>query len=280
MDKGRLALNRSDFLMAESLSKAKLSYFRKFKQKKMRDSEAAYLVEGWHLLEAALLSGIIPEVVVYDESRSMEPAQLEWIERAETLGAEVFSGTSDQLQQISETQASQGVFALIKKRCIDFSQFCKAWECNDKVRLVALDSVADPGNCGSILRSADWFGLDGAIIGEGGCELENGKVVRSTMGALFHMPVLVGAQMKAILLDLKSKGFSVVTAELGGAVDLYEFEWPDKCVIVIGNEARGVSQLVSDVATHRVMIPKFGRSESLNAAMAASVIMSHWRASD
>lgn len=279
MDNRNYAYDLLKIVMAERLSKAKLSYFRKLKQKKMRDAEAVYLVEGWHLLEAALLSGVIPESLVYDESRVLASEQQEWLERAEILGVSVFSGTADQLQQVSETQASQGVFALMKKQRLSFDQFYKTWEKRDEVRLLAMDAIGDPGNCGSILRSADWFGLNGAILGEGSCELENGKVVRSTMGALFHMPILVGVPLAQMLGKLRAMGFAVLTAELGGAVDLYTFVWPKKCILVIGNEARGVSEDVSNASTHKIMIPKFGRSESLNAAMAASVIMSHWRAS-
>ncbi|MCH6255988.1 RNA methyltransferase [Puniceicoccaceae bacterium K14] len=263
--------------MAERLSKAKLSYFRKFKQKKMRDEHDAYLIEGWHLLEAALLSGAVPEFLVYDDSKVLGFRQLEEIEKAAVSGTTVFLASREEMVQISETQAPQGVFALVRRKRFDWDEFCLNWTDQETVRLVALDEVADPGNCGSILRSADWFGLDGAIVGKGGCELENAKVVRSTMGAIFNMPILGNVDLGEALSQLSSRGFSIITAELGGAVSLHEFEWPQKCVVVIGNEARGVSKAVASLSNQPLMIPKFGKSESLNAAMAASIIMSHWR---
>ncbi len=143
--------------------------------------------------------------------------------------------------------------------------------------MVALDDLSDPGNCGSIIRGCDWFGADAIVMGKGCPDKENGKLVRATMGGLFYLPILPVEDLAKTLGKLRSAGYKIVAGVLGASESLPEFEWPAKTALVVGNEARGVSREILELADHQVEIPSFGKGESLNAAMSCSIFLSHWR---
>ncbi len=263
--------------MAQPLSKAKLSYFRRFLQKKHRLAEGLFLLEGWHLLEEALACGRDLRGLVFDVAARREPAEASVLQKAVAATGEVFEATSEQMSRISDTKASQGVAALVERVGLDFETWMERLPREGPVRLLAMDEVADPGNCGAIVRSCDWFGLDGVLLGRGCAELENGKTARATMGSLFHLPVASGIELVAALNRLTELGVTVVTTELDGAESLAGFAFPERCVLVLGNEARGVSPEIAELASTRVFAPRFGRAESLNVASAAAVFLAAWR---
>lgn len=264
-------------LMGTALSKAKLSQLRKLRQKKARQRDNRFLIDGWHLLQEALANGWPLVGIVLDRGRVLGERERGILDTATQGGIEIWETDDSQLARLTDTVASQGVAAVAERKRLSWQDFMERADCGDTVRLIALDGVGDPGNCGSILRSAAWFGLEGALLGQGSAELENGKTARSTMGALFQTPIYASENLADTLRELKERGFSVFSAELDGADSLFEFAWPKKSVLVIGNEAHGVSSEVSGVCDGRLVIPRFGKAESLNAAMAASVMLAHWR---
>lgn len=263
--------------MSDSLSKAKLSYFRKFLQKKMRVNEGLFLIEGWHLLDEAMKSGVRLEALVFDESARRDDVEDALLDEAILACGEVFEASANQMSQISDTKTSQGVAALVGTVGVSLEAFLEVLPNEGPLRLVALDGVADPGNCGAIIRACDWFGIDGVLLGAGSSELENGKTARATMGGLFHLPVAVGVDLPTAFEALCEAGVSCVTTELNGARSLEGFEFPERATLVIGNEARGVSKEISKLADERVFVPSFGKGESLNAAAATAVFLASWR---
>lgn len=264
--------------MPTALSKTKLSFFRKFLQKKTREREAAFFVEGWHLLDEAMKSGRRLQALIFDPQARREAGEEEVLAAASRVADEVFEGTAGQLAQLSDTKSSQGVVALVGKVGIGFDELLERLPDVGALRLVLLDGLGDPGNCGSVVRACDWFGMDGVVFGEGCAELENGKTARSTMGGLFHLPVAVGVELESAIRRLREMQVQVFTTELDEtARSLSGFEFPERCAIVIGNEARGVLRAVSEAADGKLFAPRFGKGESLNAAAAAAVFLAKWR---
>lgn len=260
------------------LSKAKLAELRKFLMKKTRKDEGRFLIEGWHLVDEALKGGRALHAVVFDPAAKRESEEEVLLKRVVKVASEAFEANSSQLSALSDTRSSQGVVALVSGVGLEFSDLLKGLPDSGPLRLLILDEVGDPGNCGSIVRAADWFGMDGVVLGRGCAELENGKTARSTMGGLFHVPAAVGVELAKALPRLKSKGVQVFTTELDeSAKSLSDFEFPERCALVIGNEARGVSAAVSKTADGKLFAPRFGRGESLNAAVAAAVFLAKWR---
>jgi TrmH family RNA methyltransferase len=133
---------------------------------------------------------------------------------------------------------------------------------------LALDAVRDPGNLGTIIRTADWFGIRNVVCSPDCAELHNPKVVQATMGGIFR----VDLSYTDLATWLPSTGMPVFCATLDG-MSLQNIAPPEEGVIVIGNEARGVSDAVRALATHRVTIPRYGHAESLNASVAAGIVM-------
>jgi len=228
------------------------------------------------LLEEALNAKRMVRAIVFEESRILDEASRKLRERAAALCNEVYLATTEQMSRLSETKSSQGVAFLSDLVTLGWDAFEKRCVEEDFHRLIALDVVADPGNCGTILRSAAWFGLDGALFGAGCAEVESGKVARSSMGAVFSLPVAQRLELAEKLALLKRRGFAVVETNLGASQSLFEFEWPSRCVLLVGNEARGVSPNVSEIADTDLLIPRFGGGESLNAGVAASIAMAEW----
>ena len=140
-------------------------------------------------------------------------------------------------------------------------------------RLLALDDVQDPGNVGTIIRTADAAGFDGVFLSAGCADLFSPKVLRSTMGSVFRLGFSFPASLSEALEKLKKDGFSVLSSQLDGD-DFYERKnVSHSFVLVIGNEGNGVSDAVKAVATHRLRLPMRGGAESLNAAVAAGIMM-------
>lgn len=263
--------------MPQALSKTKLSFYRSFLQKKTRESEGKFLIEGWHLLEEALKSERAIYALVYCENARREADEERALALAIEQSNEVFLATESQMIQISDTKTPQGVIALIEKVSTDFESLIASFSEEGPLRVVALDGLGDPGNCGSILRTCAWFGMDAVLLGSGCAELESGKTVRSSMGGIFHLPIAVKVDLPLALRKLREMGALILTTELDGAKSLKGFGFPERAILVVGSEARGVSDEVSALADERLFIPRMGRGESLNAAGAAAVFLSYWR---
>ncbi len=138
--------------------------------------------------------------------------------------------------------------------------------------MVYLDNVSDPGNAGTILRNCDWFGIKDVLMSEGSVELYNPKVVRSSMGSIFHLNIYEDVS-PAHLQELKGKGYRLICSDLAGE-DLFDFKPPEKCIVVFSNEAHGPGNEIRERADHIVSIRKKGKAESLNVASASAVILS------
>jgi TrmH family RNA methyltransferase len=269
------------FKMAEPLSKAKLSVFRKLHSKKNREIENRFIIEGWHLLEEAIKSGAHLNAVVYDGSRKLSDEDRVVLAKATQHSDKVYSASESQLKALGETKTNSGVIGIADRLHYDWGSVRSlSQDKSPRDYLVALDAVSDPGNCGAIVRGCDWFGADAVLMGKGCPEKENGKLVRATMGGLFHLPILPVENLAGTAGSLKGEGFQVVASEIGASGSLFDFRWPAKTLLVIGNEARGVSEQIMELADHRIQIPSFGNGESLNAAMSCSVFLGHWRMVD
>ena len=140
-------------------------------------------------------------------------------------------------------------------------------------RLVALDGVQDPGNVGTILRTADAAGFDGLLLSEQCADIFSPKVLRATMGSIFRMGVTVTPDLPGLLTHLREQGYSVISSQLDGTPFYQREGVAAQFALVIGNEGNGVSPVVQATATHRLKLPMRGGAESLNAAVAAGIMM-------
>jgi len=248
----------------ETLTKSKIKHLRKYLLKKYRTAEGKCLVEGDKLCLEALNNGFTVEYLVY--SRGMGKRFQHIIQHPNVQAA--FLTSHDTMKYLSEVETPQGVIGLVQYRKPAFDPGSD----DQHRRYIILDNVSDPGNAGVLIRTASWFGWDGVLCGMGCVEITNNKVIRSSMGALFHMPVWERQHLDEVLLSLKRKGFSIL-----GATPRNEFAIPPgmriKTALVIGNESDGLSVNVQKLCDKLITIPGYGKAESLNAAVSGGILM-------
>jgi TrmH family RNA methyltransferase len=244
------------------LSKTHTKYIQSLQHKKFRDEHNLFIAEG-------------PKVVLdLLESRKFTCKELfaleGWIkehkELQSTLTNTSISTVKDfELEKISVLSTPNNVLAVFEKRKQNFDI-----EITGKI-ILALDSVQDPGNLGTIIRIADWFGVPGIICSEGCADMYNPKVVQSTMGSLGRVNIVYTGLVDWLKKNKKTKIYS---ASLEGKA-LPLFGKIKEGIIIIGNEAHGISDEVMQLVNEKITIPGRGEAESLNAAVAAGIILSH-----
>lgn len=248
------------------LSKAELKNLKALSTKKGREETGRFLLDGWKPLAEALDSPWQIESVVVDPERT--PASgAAVLQICVRRGVEVRHGTAAVLRSLSDVVHDQGIVAVVQSRKFTLEDLPPGGD------LLILDGVADPGNVGTLIRTADWFGICGVVLGPGCASLDNQKVVRAAMGSLFHLPVVEVDDLSAACSTLQRKGLILAGAEVAGGG--WSSWVPDSSVaLVLGSESHGVSAGVQALLKIRVSIPKSGRAESLNVAGAGAVVLS------
>lgn len=172
--------------------------------------------------------------------------------------------------RISQTQTPQGILAVVGMSSPGVDRIL---ENGDNKCYLLLESLQDPGNLGTILRTAEAAGIDGIILNETSVDIYNPKVIRSTMGALYRMPFAYTTDLRATIKQMKKAGIKVFAAHLAAAKNYDQADYHQGCAFLIGNEANGLSDEIAALATEYIKIPMSGSIESLNASVAAALLM-------
>ena len=238
-----------------SLKNPKVLLWKSLKEKKGREASRAFLVEGGKMVREAISSSFHVEAVLLREdlAGSFEPP----------AGIPSFILPGHVFNAISDTKTPQGIAAVLRLETKPASG----------PRLLALDGVQDPGNVGTIIRTADAAGFDGILFSRECADLFSPKVLRATMGSIFRLGFSFPASLPEALEEMKKKGFSVLSSQLDGEPFYERSNVAPSFVLVIGNEGNGVSDTVKAVSTHHLCLPMRGGAESLNAAVAAGIMM-------
>ena len=173
-------------------------------------------------------------------------------------------------KNMSDTVTPQGIMAIVKQNDYELSDILK--EKKSQIFMV-LESLQDPGNMGTIIRTAEGAGIAGIIVNKETVDVYNPKVIRSTMGSIYRVPVVVSEDLEATLDELSEAGVTLYAAHLKGETYYDSFSFKEGTAFLIGNEGNGISKPVIDICTHKLYIPMKNNAESLNAAVAASIIM-------
>ena len=242
-----------------------IKHIKKLKDKKERDISGEYLIEGVKLIKEAIQEKAkIKQIIVCDECERTETISQDLM--YEIAKYDCIYVTKKIFEYITEVKTPQGILAIIEKESneqnIDYNQEI----------IVALDGIQDPGNLGTILRTVDSVGLTQILLSKDTADCYNPKVVRSTMGAIFRVKVIECEDLEKTLKEIKKHKFSIVITSLQTENSIYDVEYK-KDVIVIGNEANGVSENIQKLADKKVKIPMLGKTESLNASVATGIIL-------
>ena len=253
---------------SDMLSKNKASFIASLQRKKIREDEQLYVVEGDKIVKEYLTAGAPVKILVANPLfiNSLNSSLKNRIE-------EIIPSSYEELKKISTLKTPHNALAVVKipeyNRIINLSGTLCA----------ALDFVQDPGNLGTIIRAAAWFGIKEIYCSENCVDIFNPKTVQASMGAILHVKVAF-TDLEKILDQARSKKISVYGATLDGE-SIYDTELAKEGIILLGNESKGISAKLSEYVTHKIKIPFFGEKnsegiDSLNVSMAASVIFSEF----
>lgn len=235
-----------------STSNTRVKEWVKLKKKKNREAEGLYLVEGFHLVEEAIKAGVVKSIITSVDY---------------SCDIETFNVTEEIIQKISSVESPQPIIAV-----------CTMQQNNQLntsgSRYLILDNVQDPGNIGTIVRSALAFSYDQVILSEDSVDLYNDKFIRATQGACFHISCIKQDLSQAINL-LKDNNVTILGTSLDNATCINEVDNCDKLAIVLGNEGQGVSSEVLLLTDQNIYIP-ISTAESLNVAVAGGICMYHF----
>ncbi|MBM4166635.1 MAG: RNA methyltransferase [Ignavibacteria bacterium] len=260
-----------------SLSQQQLKHTRQLLQKKFRVERQQFLVEGFHCVEEALQSDWNVDMLIGTENSYANNSAKHIHLLSKQKKIPLVEISTQEIEKLSDTQTTQGIFAVVDKK--------KNWQLAEYVHaphtlIVAFDAVSDPGNLGAMLRTCDWFGVDVVLLGKNCVELFNPKVLRASMGAVFHLPIVEERNLAVELQEFQLQHFSIFSTVANGNRSFYEIP-PTlrnaKSVLVFGNEAHGISSELEQRSDGVFSIPKFGKAESLNVASALSAVLAIWK---
>lgn len=240
-----------------------------------RKKQKEFIVEGIKMVNEALTLELVLEVFVsesfYSSSQTKETINPE-IQKLTSLLINfkaLFIVSDSIFKSISDTVNPQGVLALVKTP----EYLLDSILAKQKLKILLLEDIADPGNLGTIFRTAEAAGMTAILMTKNTVDLFNPKTVRSTMGSIFRMPFAYLEDLETAIHKCKMFGLSFYAAHLKGKKSYKEINYSDKTVILIGNEARGLSEWLSNQADEYLKIPMKGEVESLNVAIATALIM-------
>ncbi|MGS4871446.1 TrmH family RNA methyltransferase [Streptococcus sp. Z556] len=227
---------------------------KKLHQKKYRKS--AYLIEGWHLFEEAVQAGVrIEKIFALESYRDQLAAfpQTVWV-------------SEDILRDLADTQTPQGIVAVIQKEEVGLPDFSQG-------KFLFLEDVQDPGNVGTMIRTADAAGFTGVIVSDKSADIYSLKTLRSMQGSHFHLPIY-RLPLASFVEEAKKSNLPILATTLSrDSKDYRELSLLENFVLVMGNEGQGISSVMAESADQLVHIGMKGRAESLNVAVAAGILM-------
>ena len=230
-------------------------------RKKHRLRHQQYLIEGFRLVESAL-DADVPIVQIIVTASMLEQPHIQTL--LQRIDGPIYQATNPDMNRISDVQTSQGIVAV--------AQLDTARTLPTSVQmLLILDRIQDPGNVGTLIRTAAWFGIGGVVAGPGTADFYQPKVVRATMGGLWQVHLQTSSDLSQTLSQLRQDGFTCFGADLDG---LSSMDWhpPQKTALVLGSEAHGISPSIRQHLDHTIRIP--GQNvESLNVAVAGGILM-------
>ena len=245
------------------INNRELKYIQSFAHKKHWAEESVFIVEGPKMLEELLASDWVIRKIM---------ALSDWIQAQGALPAEVVEVDEIMLGRLSLLQTPNKVMAIVEKKKEE-----QPFVYNGKLTLL-LDGIQDPGNLGTIIRTADWFGIDQIVVSEDTAGLYNPKVIQSTMGSCFRVNLRSMDLETLLQANAKSKNKLPVYGALLNGKSMHEIKWEPSNFILIGNESKGIRENLMPFISHPISIPRTGEAESLNAAVATGIILANAKA--
>lgn len=254
--------------MITSTSNAKVKDLVNLKKKrKARDAENVFLVEGIRMFRE-VPADKLKEIYVSESFYKKEKNLVDGIALKSGIRAEILS--DNVFAHVSDTMTPQGILCVVEQMNYTLEEVLSHGEIP---HLMVLDNLQDPGNLGTIVRTAEGAGVTGIVMSKDTVDIYNPKVIRSTMGSIYRMPFYYTENLLDVIGEMKKRNISTYAAHLDGKNAYDEEDYKKPCAFLIGNEGNGLRDEIAKAADTYIRIPMCGQVESLNAAIAASVLM-------
>lgn len=255
-------------IIISSKDNERVKYTKSLLKSKNRQKESKFIIEGYRILTLAIECKADLDYVFINEDFENKEEHKNFLSILKNNKIKIFKTTNKIFKELVDTENTQGILGVVKfkERKIDNNI-----SCNDKFVLI-LDRIQDPGNMGTIIRTADAAGVDAIIALKGSVDIYNPKVIRSTMGSIFDMNIINCTQEECIK-KLREEDFKIVSSYLNTDNYYHETKYENKIALVIGNEANGVNDDLIKESDILVKIPIYGNAESLNAAISSAILM-------
>jgi TrmH family RNA methyltransferase len=242
-----------------------LKHSKKLNIRKYRQENDEFMIEGLRFVEEAVISCTNIKYCLYSED--LDGDRLEaLVSTMSDKGIDVYRVKEGLINEICDTKSPQGIVAVVEKKDYKLEEIITG-----SSFFVMVDRIQDPGNLGTIIRTAHAAGGHGIIYNDGTVDPYSPKVLRSTMGSIFHLPALYYSNLLEPINILKEKGFTIYASDLEGSSPYFKENYKGNFAVIIGNEANGIDNSILASADRRIMIPMPGSAESLNAAVALSI---------
>ena len=245
---------------------------RALKNKSSRDEKGLFFIEGARFVAEALKEELEIRYIIVSEAFSSAGGSGELLKKIAESSFNSYVVPDSLFDSISDTRTPQGILAVLDMKRKQLKDAAFEETTHDGL-IVILDSIKDPGNMGTIIRTADAAGCTAVIVPEGCVDVFNPKVLRSTMGSIFHVPVYYSSSITEAMNIVGDAGFLLCASHLEGSVSIYETDLSGNVALIIGSEAEGISSETAENADILIRIPMEGRAESLNASVAAGVMI-------
>ncbi len=247
--------------MITSTQNEQVKYWSKLHQRKYREKYDQFFIEGIHLVEEAYKSGWTIERLIY--TQKAEGKLPYWSESVSRILV-----TDQVFKHIAKTIQPQGIAAIVKM---------KTWNIPSEQYTLLIDAVQDPGNLGTLIRTADAAGFSKVILGKGTVDLFNEKVIRATQGSIFHLPIIQN-DLHVEITRLQKRGVTILASTLHeNSIPYHQYHVEGSVGIIVGNEGAGINEEFINMANQCIKIPIYGKAESLNVSIAAGILMYHVR---
>ncbi len=251
------------------LSKNQIKSLCSLRQKKYRQSSSYFIIEGVHLCQEAIKASCVIQTCIVSNSFLPSFEAIPDFSNLEQINVPIHSVADRDFKKISETNTPQGIAMVVKKKDHDRHNVIE----QKRSHVLILDSLQDPGNVGTILRTAQWFGMDALFLSKNSVDCYNDKVVRSSMGAIFQLPFFENVEIRDLIPLLRDRGYHIRASVPENGISVKNMQKPLKSALVIGSESQGVQENILKRVDEKITILPKGSGDSLNAAIACGIIV-------
>ena len=250
------------------IPKSQIKLIKSLKHKKFRTQHSLFMVEGYRNCKDSLNSDFSIQQFFYTENSILTERNSKLIAKFKNTVDKCESISPSEMSSISDTVNDQGMVAIVH-----LPEETQSPNLTDMNTVLCLESISDPGNLGAIIRTSTWFGVDSIFLSSDSVDRFNPKVVRSSAGTIFRIPIFELSDLKEFFKTAAENGFTKIATAPHGGTSIYEYDFPAKSIILFGSEANGLSDDIMSNTDVIISIPSKGSGESLNLAISCGIVL-------